>query len=948
MRPLKLEIQGFTAFRERQEIALDEYDLFTIMGPTGAGKTSLLDAMIYALYGRVPRMGGKGLGDLVSQGLTESRISLEFAIDDARYRVTRRLRRDGHTTSPIFERAEDSDWVSDLEGSGVKAVERRVRELVKLDFDGFTRAVVLPQGEFQRFLRGDRDERRAVLTDLLGLEYYLDMGRRARARSKTLEVEIETTASILAEQYADATPQRLAELKAERTTAQQRAKTLAKALTTATKLDGESIALRAGRASIQEQADQIDDIRSQLGRKLDACREAREREDQRTNALSEARQRDKRTTKDATTARARLNRIIEQHGTLEALARAESAVDTHAQCDKDLGQRQKRLGDLASDINGLTTRLESARTRVRELKTAVNKAGSKAERAESAAETASKAAAHTADQLARAETAAEERSAADAEAARCTERVGAASQTKQQALQALKDTERKHGELARAQMAATLSQRLHAGDPCPVCHRALDVAPGVDKHVAEALADADSRLAKARSKAETAGNTHAGAEAANKAAQNRLTKSQKAISVALAGVKDIETLRKQVTETQTLADKRAEEVAPAREALQTATKAEGDARVEAQAFATELSGKIAYRKSLDQECKQLRVRLGQTAKTLRAHFKGRVPADAAQRLSRRREAVGKAHDDLEKNQQAVAEARGELQASTEALAQLNRELSALDADISALRARCQAAGEAMTATIKTVASACQLAPLPRTVLARETQVSDLGAWCDGAQRTLTVVDGDCDKALHKLGKQLVTLAVTNRVEVADGSTPLHALRDAQEAARDDRVRCETAVEQLEQRVADRNELTQSIADKRAETEVLKVLIGELRADRFIQFIIQHTLDLLAVRASEQLMRISSDRYSLVSHDGEFHVIDHVNADEQRTVKTLSGGETFLASLSLALALSQHVGELATEGMGAKLEAVFIDEGFGQLDAENPGGRHRRPGAPTRG
>jgi len=66
---------------------------------------------------------------------------------------------------------------------------------------------------------------------------------------------------------------------------------------------------------------------------------------------------------------------------------------------------------------------------------------------------------------------------------------------------------------------------------------------------------------------------------------------------------------------------------------------------------------------------------------------------------------------------------------------------------------------------------------------------------------------------------------------------------------------------------------------------------------------------------------------------DFHVVDHHNADERRSVKTLSGGETFLASLALALALSRHVGDLAREGLGARLEAVFIDEGFGALDPE---------------
>jgi DNA repair protein SbcC/Rad50 len=62
------------------------------------------------------------------------------------------------------------------------------------------------------------------------------------------------------------------------------------------------------------------------------------------------------------------------------------------------------------------------------------------------------------------------------------------------------------------------------------------------------------------------------------------------------------------------------------------------------------------------------------------------------------------------------------------------------------------------------------------------------------------------------------------------------------------------------------------------------------------------------------------------------VLDHRNADEPRTVRSLSGGERFLASLALALALAEHVAELAAEG-AARLESLFLDEGFGTLDAD---------------
>ena len=87
------------------------------------------------------------------------------------------------------------------------------------------------------------------------------------------------------------------------------------------------------------------------------------------------------------------------------------------------------------------------------------------------------------------------------------------------------------------------------------------------------------------------------------------------------------------------------------------------------------------------------------------------------------------------------------------------------------------------------------------------------------------------------------------------------------------------------------------------------------------------------RASATLYELSSGQYSLRSSaEDEFVVVDHRNADETRSVRTLSGGETFQASLALALALSDQLAELSAAG-GAKLDAIFLDEGFGTLDAD---------------
>jgi exonuclease SbcC len=140
-----------------------------------------------------------------------------------------------------------------------------------------------------------------------------------------------------------------------------------------------------------------------------------------------------------------------------------------------------------------------------------------------------------------------------------------------------------------------------------------------------------------------------------------------------------------------------------------------------------------------------------------------------------------------------------------------------------------------------------------------------------------------------------------------------------------------AAEEAEKRLAARREMEQQIGEDRRRAALLDSLARDLQQNRFGEYIVQETLGVLAAQASEELLRISGGRYRLVAGEGDFEVVDQANADERRSVRTLSGGETFLASLALALALSRHIGELAGEGLGARLEAVFIDEGFGTLD-----------------
>ena len=181
MRPLSLTIEGLTSFKAPQQVDLSDLDLFVITGPTGAGKSSILDAITFALYGRIARVNAHELRDLISHGSTHMRVRLDFRVDDRHYRVARRMGRNTHEAT--LERVEDGSTVteSSREASGPSTA--RLEEIVGLDFTSFTKAVLLPQGAFHEFLTGDASERRRILVRLLDLGRYESAGQAARGEA---------------------------------------------------------------------------------------------------------------------------------------------------------------------------------------------------------------------------------------------------------------------------------------------------------------------------------------------------------------------------------------------------------------------------------------------------------------------------------------------------------------------------------------------------------------------------------------------------------------------------------------------------------------------------------------------------------------------------------------------------------------------------------------------
>src|SRR5262249_19579282 len=151
MRPVRLVAEGFTAFRDRTEIDFTGADFFVLVGPTGSGKSSVLDAICFALYGSVPRYDDDRLvAPAITQGSNEALVSRTFDVDGDEYvatRVVRRTPRGGASTREArLERG------GEVLAGDAREMNAAVAELIGLPFRHFTECVVLPQGEFAEFL----------------------------------------------------------------------------------------------------------------------------------------------------------------------------------------------------------------------------------------------------------------------------------------------------------------------------------------------------------------------------------------------------------------------------------------------------------------------------------------------------------------------------------------------------------------------------------------------------------------------------------------------------------------------------------------------------------------------------------------------------------------------------------------------------------------------------
>ncbi len=216
MRPVLLDMDGFAAFREETRVDFRGADYFVLVGPTGSGKSTVLDAISFALYGTVPRWEDRRKVALaLAPTAARGTVRLVFDVGGARYQVARELRRSGGAAKAVsiknarFERLADRNGLGEVdEPSELLAADSFVNDaiakLLGLSFDHFCKCVSLPQGDFAEFLHAKPSDRDDILGDLLGLGVYEVIARRAREEAAGHRASVTALADQLTS-FADAT-----------------------------------------------------------------------------------------------------------------------------------------------------------------------------------------------------------------------------------------------------------------------------------------------------------------------------------------------------------------------------------------------------------------------------------------------------------------------------------------------------------------------------------------------------------------------------------------------------------------------------------------------------------------------------------------------------------------------------------------------------------------------
>ena len=961
MRIHRMRLEGLGPYAQAQDVDFDRLNaagLFLLDGPTGAGKSTVLAALCFALYGTVP--GGRSAESLVTTlrepGAVIPEVQVEFTVQGRRFEVVRspkherpRRRRSAaggatvttQATVSLRERV-DGEWTAPL--TRADEVGQQIAAVLHLDAEQFMQVVLLPQGQFAQFLTAKSDERRVLLRRLFGTQRFDGVEEHLRVETARLDTAVAVDADVartaraqLAEALHEAlgpdwhapepspdTDDRLLALAAERAgrahedaradlatarAAEQRARVTARELETR----GRDLAAAEAWASRRRDHDaeaetaaarrRAVDAHERAGRVLAAAQRATAAADAAgtasetvTEALAHV---EDEPTAAAWLAAARADGAADAPASRQALGEAERAAEAVARAVQD----RARMGELEQEAAAAAERrAEIGRDRAALVESRPEREAAVAAHRAAVERGTERLGAREAVDRAVSEAAAR-RTAAEAAAARAVE-AETAARAHREAQERRREAAERHVGLLRAryeQAASELAERLVPGEPCAVCGSPEHPAPAATADTT--VTEADVRDAEqARTAADRAATD---AETALRAAEQTLRTAREA-AAGLAPEAAREALERAEAERAAL-DQAAKDLAADRRRLTAAEKTLAGADETAAALAAE-DGRLAE-----------------------------AAAHRAARLTELRDAVEAARGDAE----TLDARRDQVTAARRVLAAL---AAAQDEDARA-RAVADETGQALTAALAEQrfddVDAARAARLEETEAAARTAA--VQEW--HAERA-RLAELEASEPVRR-GRALAEAGVEPPTEEQTrAAAEALAAAEAASSSRATAVgRLDSLVATVRRQSAALTEVLERSAGLIAEHTRVRGLLDLVRGGGenllkmpLTSYVLAGRLEEVAAAATERLLAMTDQRYSIEYSDAvggrgnkglELVIRDHY-VDETRHPATLSGGETFMASLALALGLADTV---QAEAGGIELDTLFVDEGFGSLDAD---------------
>ncbi len=277
MIPVRLQIKGFLSYHDPVDLDFTGFDMACISGSNGAGKSSLLDAITWVLFGEARRRDDAVINHRTQKENKPAEVILDFDYENSRYRVQRSKQKDKTAALDFFVRAEDESW-RPLTEATLRATEERIRQTLRLDYETFINASFFLQGKADQFAQQRPADRKRILASILGLEVWEEYKDEALKRRRARELELANVEGILAE-YASELNEAEERKSALKALQQEHETQNTLALASKQILDQQRLIadrLESDRALLEKQSAEIKRLQTELDQKLDDLRERQE------------------------------------------------------------------------------------------------------------------------------------------------------------------------------------------------------------------------------------------------------------------------------------------------------------------------------------------------------------------------------------------------------------------------------------------------------------------------------------------------------------------------------------------------------------------------------------------------------------------------------------------------------------------------------------------------